>query len=563
MKNKVPFIHSLKLKFIIAFAIISLLFITEGIAGAYFNIKLDEISHEVQMANEAEVFINQKIIDHEEFMNAVYNMFMYDRPIESVNDHKSCGLGKWYYSYTPDEYNKEIYDKIAGPHERLHSSVKETVNLYKSGQKDEAKSEFTTTALANVEAVKGLLFQFAEQESNHSHQHYQEQQDLEAQVSTINMILRALALIIAVIIAFTLNKIIVMPLIKLSGVVTNIAGGDLRSTIEHKSKDELGALSLAVNHMASQLRDIIQNIYKKSESVLSNTSSVKSSLENINTVSGEIAVAITQVAENNDSIVKEMSFIEDSTMEMGQVGLSLNSIVAETHHAASSSYDAAISGKKAMDVAVASLQDITHTVDFATDAISKLTERSSQIGAMVKVIEGIASQTNLLALNASIEAARAGENGRGFAVVADEIRKLAEGSKNSAFQIISLIENIESETTATVNSMEVNKEQVIGQVETIKEAEKELSVILDQSKFTKEKSEDLKLFTQQIKNKIENINAAVTNVSDAIQVNAANSQEVTASAEEQSATIAYIYEMNGELVGEVNELAEMVKKFEI
>jgi methyl-accepting chemotaxis protein len=55
-----------------------------------------------------------------------------------------------------------------------------------------------------------------------------------------------------------------------------------------------------------------------------------------------------------------------------------------------------------------------------TSQVSGLSAGAQKIGAIVDLINDIASKTNLLALNATIEAARAGEAGKGFAVVAAE-----------------------------------------------------------------------------------------------------------------------------------------------
>ncbi|AOP32443.1 chemotaxis protein [Leptospira tipperaryensis] len=74
-------------------------------------------------------------------------------------------------------------------------------------------------------------------------------------------------------------------------------------------------------------------------------------------------------------------------------------------------------------------------------AMDEIKEYSNGISKIIGIITSISEKTNLLALNASIESARAGEAGKGFSVVAEEISKLADQTRNSIKDIVSLIGN--------------------------------------------------------------------------------------------------------------------------
>src|SRR6202012_4805796 len=94
--------------------------------------------------------------------------------------------------------------------------------------------------------------------------------------------------------------------------------------------------------------------------------------------------------------------------------------------------------------------DQSNTVNAKMRALAGAAQK---IGAVVSLINDIASQTNLLALNATIEAARAGEAGKGFAVVASEVKALANQTAHATGEIAAQIQSIQSETDASVTGM--------------------------------------------------------------------------------------------------------------
>jgi methyl-accepting chemotaxis protein len=111
-------------------------------------------------------------------------------------------------------------------------------------------------------------------------------------------------------------------------------------------------------------------------------------------------------------------------------------------------------------------RDAVQRAHDSRDIINALAAAADDIGAIVGVINAIASQTNLLALNATIEAARAGEAGKGFAVVASEVKSLATETGKSTEQIGAKIGEIQSRTRQVVNSL-ANVAEAIDQLSTV------------------------------------------------------------------------------------------------
>jgi twitching motility protein PilJ len=327
--------------------------------------------------------------------------------------------------------------------------------------------------------------------------------------SNINAILMnimgvgAVALVVLSLVALVLSAIIINPVKDLTRVAEALGRGDLSKKARVTTGDELGQLGDTLNRTIDRLQGLVQSESdrdKMQHQVMDLLSVVSTAAEGDLTVKAEVtADALGSVADAFNLMIAGLMTlvtqasnvaveIQRSTAEIlnsaermrlgaseqsGQIQNASQAVntmsqttqrMAENAEAATQTSvkatQAAVKGGTAVAETIKGMQRIRATVQSTGKKIKGLGERSMEIGAIIEVINEIATQTNMLALNAAIEAARAGEQGRGFAVVADEVRKLAERAARATKDITGLIKGIQVETSEAVTVMEEGTREV-------------------------------------------------------------------------------------------------------
>ena len=208
-----------------------------------------------------------------------------------------------------------------------------------------------------------------------------------------------------------------------------------------------------------------------------------------------------------------------------------------TAAAAQQSAHSSADGRNLVNQTRQSITRLASEVGDTTRVIGELSQHANDISGVLATIQGIAEQTNLLALNAAIEAARAGEQGRGFAVVADEVRVLSKRTATSTTEIQNTIETLQKTTRQAVELMDKSRSLAENSVsdaeaasQALDEINRAISLISDMSTQIATAAEEQTKVTEEITANV----TAIKEVGDELAAGAEAEQQESARLQQQA-----------------------------
>lgn len=372
-----------------------------------------------------------------------------------------------------------------------------------------------------------------------------------------------LVLVLGVVSGYFVSLAFTRPLIQLAEDAEVLATGDLNIAIKTNTYGELATLAKAMKKMLDNTKEICFSINQAVGHVEESTREISAATDQTSQGADQVAASVSQVASSSQKIAESTSEIGDQSKGINQ---SVQILAGHMERVASSTSDVTaqtLRGEEILKDLAAKMQIFTAKVEEIQTGSHILREQTREIRGITQIITEISDQTNLLALNAAIEAARAGDAGRGFAVVAEEVRKLAEGSRQSASRIAKLIDevtlNVEASARTTEEAVSLIEEQSgIG--------ERALGQFTEISGGTQTVAHLLGVMEEEVRRVVQMeqvVSKSVYEVAAMCQEDAAAAEEMAASTEEMSATISTIRDSAKQLIVLMEELKAQSQRFVI
>ena len=502
-------------------------------------VKICRINVNAAARNIREMALNNDASSYDNYEQTVKKMLA--EVDTQLNNLKKSGV-------VPDA-DYEEYSSALADWGNIGYSIMEKI---KSGDKDKAVDSILndcTPALNKAVEIAIRLDEMTDEQSSRS-----------VRVTVIFAVAGVACIIVCLVLAWKLTtktgkkvlETILVPLREVEAVAQELTDGNLHSTLEYHSDDEIGRLAHSMRKSIRILGSYVDDIGRAMKMFADGNFDVQPEVEwkgdfvgilnsfmmfeksmaevikGIQHVSDEVSSAAEQVAASSndlaDGATNQAAVVEELTATVEGVSeqVEKNSKTAKE-----------ISGR--VDELGNAILESNGKMKDMVDSMNEINGASKEIDKIIATINEIAAQTNLLALNASIEAARAGEAGKGFAVVANQVNVLADQSAQAAKESATLIET------------------------SVKAVEKGMVIAGQTASQLQEVAENSQIITKEVTNiadtletqatEIKQINDGIEQINDVVQTNSATSEECAASSQEMSS--------------EAENLREMIQKFKI
>jgi methyl-accepting chemotaxis protein len=313
------------------------------------------------------------------------------------------------------------------------------------------------------------------------------------------------AMLIAIALGVLASRLVTRPVREICVLLEDLAQGegDLTKRLPVTRDDEIGQMARWFNTFVEKLHDIVAQVAQAAEWTGATAQQLATASQQLSSGAQEQASSLEETAASLEEITATVRQNADNARQANQL--------------ATASRDTADKGRQ--------------VVTSAVGAMGEINEAAGQITDIIDVIDEIAFQTNLLALNAAVEAARAGEQGRGFAVVAAEVRSLAGRSATAAKEIKGLIHGSAQKVRAgssLVDTSGKTLEEIVVSVRRVTD------IIAEISAASQEQSQG-----------IDQVNRAVAQMDNVTQSTAAQTEEVSATAQSLAAQAVQLQTLVG------------------
>ena len=421
--------------------------------------------------------------------------------------------------------HKQADDAFAADYARLAGAYKEysavrdndVLPSVRAGQRASAGDAATGRLQNTYERVRTVAEEIGAKQLDEARARMRDSAALVESAGATLILVNVLAILLACVKTYWLNRAIAKPLREATLVAERIAAGDLRADVQAgTSPDEVGQLLRALDRMVQSWRLLAAETTRGVATLTGAASEILSST----------AQAAASTAETAAAVSETTATVE----EVKQTSLLASEKSRAVSDAAQQAARNAADGRRALEESVRGMQTIQEKMEAIAGTVVRLSERSHAIGEITATVASLAEQSNLLAVNAAIEAAKAGEHGKGFAVVAQEVKSLAEQSRQATRQVREILGEIQKGVGAAVMITEQGAKTVADGVAQTTQAGEAIRGLADNMTEAAQAAVQIAVSSQQQLAGMDQVALAMENIQQASTENAAGSRQAEASA---------------------------------